>query len=86
MNIIKKIFYIPSWLMYRLFGDEGINEELYIWSKVLGIDYGSEFKNFLFYFGLPEYRSVFYWRLGWKAFLLKKIAPPTEYYTFQRQN
>lgn len=84
VKCLKLILYGPSWLIFKFFGQNELHKELQNWVKVLRIDYGSEFKNFMYYFNKPEYRSVLYWRLGIKAIFLKRITPPPcRFYIFQ---
>lgn len=85
VKCLRIILYSPSWLIFKFFGQNDLHEELQNWVKVLKIDYGSEFKNFMYFLNKPEYRSVLYWRLGAKAVFLKRIAPPIGCYIFQRR-
>ena len=83
-TFIKGIKYIPAWLVYKHSTVTVIREELNCWCKSLRIENISEFDNFLFLMGLPEYRSELFWRLGSKARVLRIITPPIQLYTLQR--
>lgn len=75
-TLFRVIHFLPAWIIYKLYGNEMIHDEFKIWCDNLRIDYGSEYKNFLFLMSLNEYRTTLYWRLGSKALISKLVAPP----------
>ncbi len=71
------ILFTPHYFLFKTDKNNlSLSQELEQWCKVLMINKGSMFKNFMWYIiNLKEYRSLFYHRLGGKSIFLSWYSP-----------
>lgn len=83
LALLKYLFFIPHFLLYKFHpNNKIIHTEFKCWvEKVLYLDNYSDFIFFKLISSTPEYRNVFYLRLGSMGTLLKIIIPGCKTFT-----
>ena len=80
--IIMLFFYLKCILYIPHYFEMMFNEKLHIndfneWKKELNLNYKYDILNFIKLFSVfPQYRNVFYYRMGFRSRLISWIAPP----------
>lgn len=71
---LKLPFFIPHYLLFALCNESVLKYELKKWGETLRIQKPTRYLFFFLIVNLTEYRSLFYYRLGWKSIFVKWYA------------